>query len=326
MSRCISFMGVCLALFASALTVRGQDQVAPVTVAAPYVPAELAKGDLHLSGSRTMSELAAVWTDGFQFLHPDVTAQLDFQGSETAFENLSDKQAVIGLLSRQLTSAEEEAFAAAHPGLKLLGVTAAYDAIAVVVAPDLPVNALSIPQLKTLFEQHDNAVTWGRVGLEGDWKDVLVTRFSPDENSGARGEFFALVLGAEGKPAHLTAHAWHTQIITDVGQQRGAIGFVSAANARSDQVRTVAIAAEEGAAPVPMTPESIASGRYPLIRPLTLVVVVGDNGVQPPLVAEFLRYVLSRNGQEDVVKDGFQPLGRSQLLEQYDRLGWNQIK
>ena len=67
--------------------------------------------------------------------------------------------------------------------------------------------------------------------------------------------------------------------------------------------------------------ESIASGDYPLIRPLSLIVVMGKDGVTHPLVAEFLRYVLSVNGQEDVIKDGFQPLGRAELLEQIDHFG-----
>jgi len=70
----------------------------------------------------------------------------------------------------------------------------------------------------------------------------------------------------------------------------------------------------------------VASGKYPLIRPLTVVVAVGDKGVESPLATEFLKYVLSRDGQADVIKDGFQPLGRADLLEQYDRLGWNQVK
>jgi phosphate transport system substrate-binding protein len=296
------------------------------SVADPYVPESLVTGELLLAGSRTMSQLAAVWTDGFRHIHPDVMAKFDFQGSETAFDQLAGEGATAGLLSRAMTPAEQDAFAKAHPGLKLVAVDAAFDAIAVVVALDHPVEALSIDQLKVLFSRSDKAATWGDVGVEGEWTDVPVVRFGPDENSGSRAQFFSQVLGAEGQPADLTPHAWHTQIIEDVAKTKGAIGFVSAANARTDKVRTLAIARVAGGPAVPLTPETIAAETYPLIRPLSLVVVLDDKGVRNPLVGEFVKYVLSRGGQGDVVKDGFQPLGRSHLLMQHDHLGWNQIK
>ena len=77
---------------------------------------------------------------------------------------------------------------------------------------------------------------------------------------------------------------------------------------------------------VPLSAETVAAGKYPLIRPLSLIVVADDKGIKNPLVDELVRYVLSRHGQDDVLKDGFSPLSRAALLKQYDSLGWHSVK
>ncbi|HEY1066504.1 MAG TPA: PstS family phosphate ABC transporter substrate-binding protein [Pirellulales bacterium] len=308
------------------------DLASPSSGASPYLPEQLACGELKLSGSRTMSAVAAVWSDGFKHLHPASAAKLDFQGSETAFAQLAGDAPAIGLLSRDLTAAEQEAFTKAHPDRRLVAITAAYDALAVIVHPENPIEGLTLPQLKTLFAQPAGAnanpapLTWASVGLTEDWANTPVVRFAPDEQSGARAQFVERVLGPGAKPAPATPYSWHTKIVEEVAAQRGAIGFVNAAAARSRKVRTVPIAAEAPGEFVPLSPETIAAETYPLRRPLSLLVVLKNDAIASPLTAEFVRYVLSQNGQDDVVKDGFQPLGRSELLEQFDKLDWNQAK
>jgi phosphate transport system substrate-binding protein len=71
---------------------------------------------------------------------------------------------------------------------------------------------------------------------------------------------------------------------------------------------------------------AVAEGRYPLVRSLFLVVPLAGNELTDPLRTEFVKYVLSWEGQQDVTKDGFLPLNRSDLLMQQDRLGWNTVK
>ena len=296
--------------------------------AAPYVPQDLVSGELSVSGSRTMSQLAAVWSDGLQHVHPDFRTTIDVQGSETALGRLAGDKPAIGLVSRDLTDKEQQDFATAHSGRQLLAIDAAYDAVAVIVHPENPLDSVSIEQLQVLFGARESPepLTWGAIGLEGDWKDRPVARLLPDERSGTRGQFAQQVLRDSGQLADAPTHAWHTKIVEEVASQPGAIGVVSFSNSRTDQVRTLAISSSRAREAVALSPDSVASGDYPLIRPLTVVVAVGDQGVEDLLTIEFLKYVLSREGQADVVKDGFQPLGRADLLEQYDRLGWNQVK
>lgn len=320
------------ALFACGGVARGQESAAApasfVSAAEPYLPAKPVAGKLALVGSRTMSQLAAVWSDGFRHIHPEAEITLDFQGSGTALAQLTPGGATLGLLSRDLTPAEAADFAAKHPGGKIIPVATAYDALAVIVHGDNPIEGLTLAQLKRLFGDSDEQkpLTWGDLGLSGEWAALPVTRFAPGEQSGARGQFQTVVLGEGGTFADLSAFDWHTRIVEEVTAARGAIGFVSLANARSPLVRVVPVAATETATAVLPTPERIAERSYPLIRPLTLVLAVPEAGPGEGLASEFVRYVLSRNGQEDVVKDGFQPLGRSEVFAQHDRLGWTTLK
>lgn len=296
-------------------------------LAEAYVPQKLASGELKLVGSRTMSELAGVWTDGFTHVHRDVKPKFDFQGSATIFDALKADAPIVGLLSRGLTTADEEAFAKTAPGKKLIEIDAAFDAIAVVVHKDNPIQGLTFAQLKTLFGKGPDSLTWDAVGLDGVWDETPVARFAPGEGAGARGEFAARVLGEKGEFGKLSTEDWHTKIVEQVAATKGGIGIVSFANSRSDKVRAVPLAIKPGVAFTPLSAETISSGRYPLVRPLSLIVIADDKGgVKQPLVAEFVRYVLSSHGQDDVVKDGFSPLPRAVLLKQYDRLGWNSVK
>ncbi|MEZ6064618.1 MAG: substrate-binding domain-containing protein [Planctomycetaceae bacterium] len=297
-----------------------------VSPADPYLPRDLVGGSLSLSGSRTMGQLATVWTDGFQHLHPEFESELDVRGSETAFDRLAGERPAVGLLSRSLDEAEQANFAKAHPGERIVAVQVAIDAVAVIVHPENPITHLTLEELRTLFAATDGAaVTWGNIGLEGEWAEAPVNRYLPDENSGSRGQFAALVLG-DASFASAQTHGSHSRIVEAVAQDRTAIGVVSRAHAQSETVRALALSRRATETPRHLEPDSIASGQYPLTRPLSIVVVLNEQGMKSSLVEEFMRYVLSRSGQEDVVKDGFQPLSRAELLEQYDRLGWNQLK
>lgn len=297
----------------------------PAPVAEAYAPRKLASGEVKLVGSRTMSQLAAVWTDGFTHVHPDVKPKFDFQGSGSVFEQLKGDAPIVGLLSRGLTAADQEGFAKANPGLKLIEVDAAFDALAIVVYKDNPVKGLSFAQLKTLFGATE-PLTWESIDLDDAWDKTPVVRFAPGAESGARGHFVAKVFGENVEPGKLTSHEWHTKIVEEVAANKGGIGLVSFANSRSDKVRTVPISLKPQGPFVPLSAETIGAGRYPLIRPLSLIVVADDKGVKNPLVAELVRYVLSRHGQDDVLKDGFSPLSRAALLKQYDSLGWHSVK
>ena len=65
---------------------------------------------------------------------------------------------------------------------------------------------------------------------------------------------------------------------------------------------------------------------YPLLRKLTVLVSANEEGKYPNTVDELLRFVLSAQGQEALVKDGLVPLDRSAIYNQQEKLGWESLK
>jgi phosphate transport system substrate-binding protein len=87
----------------------------------------------------------------------------------------------------------------------------------------------------------------------------------------------------------------------------------------------VPVAGADGVLTSP-TEANLQSRRYPLIRPLYLVVAINGERLEDPLMRELLSYVLSRSGQEDVIKDGFLPLTRAEVVAQEEKLGWSEVR
>jgi phosphate transport system substrate-binding protein len=73
-------------------------------------------------------------------------------------------------------------------------------------------------------------------------------------------------------------------------------------------VKALALAAAEGKPYAKTDPEEVFAGRYPLARYLYLYVNKAPNKGLDPLVREFLRYTLARDGQQVVLKDGYLPV------------------
>jgi phosphate transport system substrate-binding protein len=145
------------------------------------------------------------------------------------------------------------------------------------------------------------------------------------EQSGTRTFLRHFLLGGtEGRT--VDQHSSHAALIDAVAQDRGGVGIVSLSRVRPEKVRVVPVLGPDGSL-VSVTDElALAQGRYPLIRPLTLIIPVKEQTLRDPFRLEFVKYVLSREGQADVAKDGFLPLHRDALMMQQDRLGWNTQK
>jgi phosphate transport system substrate-binding protein len=85
-------------------------------------------------------------------------------------------------------------------------------------------------------------------------------------------------------------------------------------------VKPVALAPKEGAVPVQATPANVYNGTYPLAR--ALFVYINKNPEEPldPLMREFMTFVLSREGQEVVIKDGYLPIPATIATEELQKV------
>lgn len=306
-------------------TAQGMDDVVtPVMQPEYYCPDSQVTGTLRLVGSATMEQLAAIWSHGFQRLHPQVQIEIKCHGSETALPDMTNSATSLGMMSRPLTDAEREKFEG-KLGTRLVPIEVGRDVLAVVVHPQNPIPGFSREQGTSLLITPQGAetdATWKDLGVEGEWASVPVSMHGYTEQSGTR-TFLRRFLLADARGRRVTEHASHAKLLEAVADDRGGVGIVSLSRVRPDRVRTVPLAGSDGRFVSVDDRQALVEGRYPLVRSLFLVVPVDGDRLTGPLPSEFVKYVLSREGQQDVTKDGFFSLNRSDVLMQQDRLGWN---
>jgi phosphate transport system substrate-binding protein len=274
-------------------------------------PGEVA-GSLKCVGSDTMNNLVALWAEGFKKCYPSVREGIEGKGSASAPPALAEGTCTFGPMSRDWKPSEVDAFKARH-GYPPAVVPVAIDMLVVFVHKDNPLTSLSLQQVDAIFSKNrtGGAVkdirTWGDLGLDGEWKSRPISLYGRNATSGTYGYFkeFALFKG-DFKPT-VKEQPGSSAVVQAVASDRFGIGY-SGFGYLTANVRAVPLAAEPDAPPTPPVAEAAYSGDYPLARFLYLSVNYRPGTPLDPLRREFLRYVLSREGQADVRKDGYLPV------------------
>ncbi len=240
--------------------------------------------ELVVTGSTTILPIAEIAGEMYHDRNPDKKILVSGLGSSAGIETVAHGSSDIGTSSRDLKPAEEE--------LGLFDTPIAYDAIAVIVHPDNPVDALTTEQVRAIFS--GEIENWSEVG--GRDKDIgLVNR---DEASGTREAFHKIVMGDTPFDRTAAVLPGTGQVRSVVANARGAVGYISLGFV-NDEVKVVAI---DGIAP---TTESVIAGEYPVQRLLHFFTVGEPTG----LARDYIDFVLSEAVQGTIVKDaGFTPI------------------
>jgi phosphate transport system substrate-binding protein len=213
-------------------------------------------------------------------------------------------------MSREMKSTEIDAFEKKY-GYKPTPVKVAIDALAVYVHKDNPVNGLTLQQVDGIFSSTrksggKNATTWGQVGLTGDWSNKPISLYGRNSASGTYGYFkeFALMKG-DYKPT-VKEQPGSSSVVQGVSSDLGGIGY-SGIGYKTSGVKAIKLGKSADKLVEP-TYEDCLNGSYPLARFLYIYVNKAPNQPMDTLTREFLKFVLSKEGQEIVVKDGYYPL------------------
>jgi len=285
-----------------------------------YVKQPNVTGSLISAGSDTLTDVMVVCSRGFRRLYPSVTIQLEDKGSGTAPPALIEGRSQIAPMSRVMTDEEAHAFEAKY-GYPPTAYKIALDALAVYVNRDNPIRQMTLQQLDGMFSstRRKGAAaidSWGSLGLTGDWTSKNVELFGRDANSGTHDYFRQHVLdGGEFRP---TVHEDLSQdVVQDVADHVNGVGY-SGIGWRTSNVRTVALGntAKEFFEP---TYEDALTGRYPLARFLYIYVNQPPGQPLQGAVGEFIKYVLSYEGQQAVVEAKFFPLPAKVVAETSSR-------
>jgi phosphate transport system substrate-binding protein len=266
-------------------------------------------GNLNSMGSDTLNNLMTLWAEGFKKAYPNVNVQIEGKGSSTAPPALIEGTAQLGPMSRLMKAEEIDAFEKKY-GYKPTEVKVAIDALAVFVQKDNPLKGATMKQVDSIFSKTrkkggEDITDWGQLGLD-PWKGRAISLFGRNSASGTYGFFQEHALSKGDFKPTVKEQPGSSAVVQGIGADPYAIGY-SGIGYKTSGVRALPIAGDDGTF-YEANYTNALDGNYPLAR--FLVVYVNKKPGQPldTLTLEFLKFVMGKEGQTIVEKDGYYPL------------------
>jgi phosphate transport system substrate-binding protein len=290
-----------------------------------YHAAATLSGHIKSVGSDTLGHEMAHWAKAFETLYPDVKIEIEATGSATAPAALLAGTSQFGPMSRPMTADESAAFENKY-GYEVSRFRVAIDALAVYVNKDNPVPCLTLPQVSGIFSSERmapgsaNIKTWGDLGLTGDWAARPIALYSRNTLSGTYEYFRETALyGGNYKP-EVKLEPGSEAVVAGVASDKFGIGY-SGIGYKTDGVRAVPLASYYGGTCYEASAEATLSGKYPIARYLYIYVNKKPNQPFDALRAEFIKYILSKDGQDQTEKGGFFPITNELRESELTKLG-----
>jgi phosphate transport system substrate-binding protein len=290
-----------------------------------YKPVAGVSGNIKSVGSDTMNNLMTFWGEGFKKFYPNVTIEIEGKGSSTAPPALIEGSANFGPMSREMKEAEIDQFVQRYgyqPTLLRTGI----DVLAVYVNQDNPIEGLTLPQVDAIFSKtrkggHPRELRlWGDLGLKGEWANQPISLYGRNAASGTYGYFKEHALFDGDYKDSVKEQAGSSSVVQGVASDRYAIGY-SGIGYKTADVRAVPLAPAEGDPFVEANADHAYTGEYPLARFLYVYINHEPSQALDPLRREFIRYIFSKQGQQDVIKDGYYPVSAELAREALKSLG-----
>jgi len=294
------------------LAFTGSASAAGVDPATPtYKKASGVSGNISSVGSDTLANLMTLWAEDFKKIYPNVNVQIQAAGSSTAPPALTESTSNLGPMSRKMKSKEIASFEKKY-GYKPTAIPVAIDALAVYVNKDNPVKGMTIKDVDAIFSStrkcggSKDISKWGDLGLTGAWKNRDIQIYGRNSVSGTYGYFKKKALCKGDYKNNVNEQPGSASVVQSVTTSINGIGY-SGIGYKTSGVKAVPLS-KKGGEYVDATPDNAVKGTYPLSRFLYVYVNKAPNKPLAPLEREFIKMVMSKRGQEVVVKDGYIPL------------------
>ncbi len=277
-------------------------------------------GSLNSVGSDTMNNMMTLWAETFRRFYPSVKIQVEGKGSSTAPPSLIAGTSQFGPMSRAMRATEIDQFEAKY-GYKPTELRTSYDALAVYVHKDNPIEKLTLAQVEAIFSKSrkrgykQNVTTWGQLGLTGEWANRPISIYGRNSASGTYGFFKEHALKNGDYKDTVKEQPGSASVVQGITEDRYGIGY-SGIGYRTSGVKAVPLAETEKGPFSDGSYADVQSGKYPLWRFLLIYINKAPGKPMDPLTTEFVKLMYSKEGQEAVVKDGYMPLSAKQAAEE----------
>jgi len=318
-----------------------------------YKPQQQVSGVIRISGDYHQKLMLTNWEREFHKFQPQVEFKDTLTSTVHGIPALTFDVADIGLLGREIAPLENLSFRRMfkYDPLEIATATGSYDtpyeafALGIFVNRKNPLSHLTLQQAAAIFgcgHGHDIR-TWGQLGLTGEWanKPIHVFGYPAGNNIATFFELKVLQGPVSGGPTLPNGVRWNCDLkeyantydandkpvvssdafmMRDLGKDPYAIAYSGVAE-QTAETKSLALAARDGAPYVPFSRETVADRSYPLTRTMYLYVNKTPDKPLDAKVAEFVRFILSRQGQESVGQQKiFIPLPVAAVLEQRKKL------
>jgi phosphate transport system substrate-binding protein len=306
------------------------------------------------------SPLGAWWEEGFRKYHPEIKFEDNLQSTFIGMAGLYAKQADLAPLGRRASWEESMAYQRVfgHAPLEITMATGSYDvsgwsfALGIFVNRNNPISKLTLKQLDGIFgtaraggwqgtEWHpetartakENIRTWGQLGLTGEWADKPIHVYGYNLNFHFPRDFAEKVFGGGymwnenlreyanlAKPDGSALVSAGEQFMAELNKDPYGIAYTCILY-QTPQTKSVALAANEAGSYVELNIDNVRNRTYPLTREVYYYLNRENGKPVDPKLKEFMRYILSREGQDAIMRDGkYLPLTAAVVREQLRKL------
>ncbi len=291
-----------------------------------YEPSQQVSGTIRSWGHGFLKPMMKLWEDGFKKYQPNIQFEDTLVSSAAAMAGLYSGRADIGVLAREITPPELAAYEKMmkqkiFPVTVLTGSYGNADkimALGIFVHKDNPLTQLTFTQLDAIWGsekrrgEKEVIRTWDQLGLTGEWKGKLIQPYSglPYE---APGYLFSQTVLKGSVLWNCNLHEFedtpgpggdcYQKVVEALGKDPNGIAL-SGAGYRNPNIKLIALAVKDGGPFIEPTKQNVINLTYPLSRPVRFYINNGSASPADPKVIEFFRYILSREGQELVAKEG----------------------
>ncbi len=290
----------------------------------PYRPNSEIAETVQVFGSTSMDALAHGWANGFRQFHPRAKVEISAAGTEESGARLLTNPTAIAMFSRPVTEAELADLR--RQGLKNpMAFVVAREALSVFVHSTNPTATISGEQLLNVFtsDTHPGELTWSYLGGSGAWANQPIHIIARTEASGTQKFLSDFVFrGGKLRPS-VSAFSSNAEVLQALQRDPQAIAICGY---RSTGSQIKALQLMSGASTIACDDHAILCGQYPLTRPMSLVIDMGQTGSKAIASQEFVRHALCQAGQTQAMLVGLFPVDLPLLRASMARLGEKNIR